>query len=142
MVPIVAAFNALTVVTRWLTPSILLLLSARIIIGEGSIKRHFAMTAFASLPLLFQHVLRVLDSFIITPLELSQLTASRLVGTGLTDRLLNQGLTVLNFFGFITLALTIFAMRENYETKTTKATQVVLLGYIGYIIIRMFLPFI
>jgi hypothetical protein len=140
MTPLVAAANALAAFTRWLTPSILLVLVAKMLAGEGSAKRLLAMTAFASLPLLLQQILRVIDSMIITSAELKQLAATGLSGTGLVDRFLTQGLRVLNLFGLATLALTVLAIRENYGTATGKASQVVLLAYVGYIIVRMFLP--
>jgi hypothetical protein len=136
----VAVVNALAAFTRWLTPSILLVIIAKILAGEGGAKRLLAMTAFASLPLLLQQVLRVIDSMFITSAELKLLAATGLSGTGLVDRFLMQGLRVLNLFGIATLALTILAIRENYGTSTGKASQVALIAYAGYILVRTFIP--
>jgi hypothetical protein len=140
MMPLIGAVNALTAFTRWLTPSILLVLAAKMLVGEGSAKRLLAMTTFASLPLLLQQILRVIDSLVITPAELKQLAATGLSGTSLVDGFLTQGLRVLNLFGLATLVLTVLAIRENYGTTTGKASQVALLAYAGYILVRTFLP--
>jgi len=142
LTPMVAVVNALAAFTRWLTPSILLVIIAKILAGEGGAKRLLAMTAFASLPLLLQQVLRVIDSMFITSAELKLLAATGLSGTGLVDRFLMQGLRVLNLFGIATLALTVLAMRENYGTSMGKASQVALIAYAGYILVRTFIPFL
>jgi len=81
LTPMVAVVNALAAFTRWLTPSILLVIIAKILAGEGGAKRLLAMTAFASLPLLLQQVLRVIDSMFITSAELKLLAATGLSGT-------------------------------------------------------------
>jgi hypothetical protein len=49
-------------------------------------------------------------------------------------------LRVLNLFGIANLVLTILAIRENYRTSTGKASQVTLLAYSGYILVKTLIP--
>ena len=142
MAPFIAIANALTYVTRWLAPSLIIAVIAKLMIGDGSTKRLFAMTSFASIPLLILQILRIIDSQIISPSEVGQVIASRFTGEGLLVRFLNQGLNVLNVFGLITLIFTVYAVTENYGTSNRKAAQVTVLSYLTYLIIRTFLPLI
>lgn len=140
--PFIAVANAITYITRWLVPSIIIAVMAKLMIGEGKIKRLLVMTSYASMPLLILQILRVIDSQIISSAEVGQVIASRFTGEGFVVRFLNQGLNVLNVFGLLTLILTVYAVRENYETSTSKATQVTIISYLVYVIIRTFLPLI
>ena len=142
MAPFIAIANALTYVTRWLAPSLIIAVIAKLRIGDGSTKQLFAMTSFASMPLLFQQILRIIDSQIISPSEVGQVIASRFTGEGFLVRFLNQGLNVLNVFGLITLVVTVYAVGENYGTSNSKAAQITVLSYLTYLIIRTFLPLI
>ena len=142
MAPFIALANAITYITRWLVPSLIIAVMAKLMIGEGNTKRLLAMTSYASMPLLIQQILRLIDSQIISSAEVGQVIASRFMGEGLLIRFLNQGLNVLNVFGLITLILTVYAVRENYGTSTGKAAQVTIVSYLAYILIRTFLPLI
>jgi len=138
----IAIANAIASITRWLAPSLIIVLIAKLMIGDGNIKRLLAMTAYASMPLFIQQILRVIDSLIISSAEVGQAVASRFTGDGLLVRFLNQGLNVLNVFGLITLILTVYAVRENYGTAKNKAAQVTIISYLAYVLLRTFLPLI
>ena len=142
MTPFIAIANALTYVTRWLAPSLIITVIAKLMIGDGNTKRLLSMTSFASMPLLIQQILRLIDSQIVSPAEVGQVIASRFTGEGLLIRFLNQGLNVLNVFGLITVILTVYAVTENYGTSKRKAAQVTVISYLTYLIIRTFLPLI
>jgi hypothetical protein len=135
MIPFIAIGNGIGVIIRWLIPTILIILMAKILVGGGNSKRMFAMTGFASIPLIIQQVLRILDAYMISVKEVAVLTASRIPATTLPLRILNQTLNIFNIFGILTLILTVFAVSANYEAKISKAGAVVLSAHIIYIML-------
>ena len=132
--------NGMGTITRWLFPSLLVILAAKILVGGGSARRMLAMTGFASIPFVVQQVLRLIDAQRITPLELATLMASRAAATNLVTKILSQTLNVLHIFGIMTLVLTVYAVSTNYETTVRKASSVTLAAYAVYILLKVFLP--
>lgn len=139
MLPFIAIGNGIGVIIRWLIPTILIVLMAKMLVGGGNSKRMFAMTEFASIPLIVQQVLRLLDAYMISAKEITVLTASRISTTTLPMRILNQALNIFNIFGILTLVLTIFAVSTNYETRTRKAGTVAISAYIVYVMLTSLL---
>ena len=132
--------NGIGTITRWLFPSLLVILAAKILVGGGSARRMLAMTGFASIPFVVQQVLRLIDAKRVTPLELATLMASRATATNLVTKILSQTLNVLHIFGIMTLVLTVYAVSTNYETTVRKASSVTLAAYAVYILLKVFLP--
>ena len=142
LAPFIAIGGVLGTVTRWLVPSILVLLVANIWVGKGSSKRMLAMTGFASAPRIIQQLLRVIDAFTISAADLASLTATRAAASGLLGRLVNQAFTVLNLFGVLTIILTAVAVSVNYEATPRKAAYVTVLAFVVYMVLRVYLPII
>jgi len=142
LAPFVALGNGLVAVTRWLVPSVLVLLSAKVLVGQGSSRRILAMTGFASVPRLAQQAIRVVDAYTITAPELAAYMASQGAATGLPGRILNQAMNVIDIFGLATIVLTVFAVSVNYEADTRKSAVVTVAAYLIYVLLRAFIPII
>lgn len=140
LMPFIAIGNMVGSVLRWIVPSALLLLSAKLLVGEGSSRRLLAMTGFAYLPKVFQQALRVVDAYIITAQELMALIASRAAPADLPGRILTQALNLIDVFSVATIVLTVFAVSANYGTPTRRALTVTVLAYAAYVLIRTIFP--
>ncbi len=132
MLPFFALGGAIGAIVRWLIPSVLLVVMAKIMVGGGSSKRMLAMTEFASIPLIAQQLLCVADSYLISIAEVSAIMALTPLGN-IPLGLLNNILSIFNFFGLLTLLLTTHAVSINYGVKTMKAFKVAISAYIVYL---------
>ena len=142
LLPFIALGSGLGAFNRWIFPNLLVLLAAKILVGEGSSRRAVAMTGFAHAPMVAQQLLRVVDAYRITSQQLAVIVSSRLVATGLIGRVLIQALNVFTVFGVATVALTVFAVSTNYGTKRKRAAVVTISSYVVYVVLRTFLPII
>jgi len=142
LAPFIAIGGVLGAVTRWLIPSILVLLAANIWVGKGSSKRMLAMTGFASAPRIIQQLLRVVDAYTISAADIASLTATQAAASGLLGKLVNQAFTIFNLFGVLTIVLTAVAVSVNYEATPRRAALVTVLAYVVYMILRVYLPII
>lgn len=142
LMPFIAIGNIIGSILRWIVPSALVLLSAKVLVGEGSSRRLLAMTGFASAPRLIQQALRVVDAYRITPQELTALIASRAAPANLPGRILIQALNLIDVFSVATIVLTVFVVSVNYGASTRKALTATLLAYAVYVLIRTFLPIV
>jgi hypothetical protein len=140
LAPFIAIGGVLGAVTRWLVPSILMLLVANILVGKGSSKRMLAMTGFASVPRIIQQLVRVIDAYTISAADLASLMATRTAASGLLGRLVNQVFIVFNLFGVLTIILTAVAVSVNFEATPQKAVYVTVLSFVVYMILRVYLP--
>lgn len=140
IMPFLAIGGIVGAFTRWLIPSVLVLITAKILIGDGNTRRMLAMTAFASLPQLAQQLLRVADASTISSADLTALRAAAFPSTGLIFKTMNQGVKVFNLFGLLTLALTVYAVSANYGSPKRRALTVSVSAYLAYILLKVFLP--
>jgi hypothetical protein len=140
IMPFLAIGGIVGAFTRWLIPSVLVLITAKILIGDGNTRRMLAMTAFASLPQLAQQLLRVVDASTISTVDLTALRAAVFPSTGLIFKAMNQGIKVFNLFGLLTLALTVYAVSANYGSPKRRALTVSVSAYLAYILLKVFLP--
>lgn len=142
LTPFIAIGSFIGTLTRWLVPSLLVAVTARILIGGGSSKRFLAMTSFAYTPKVVNQVLRVIDASMITRSVVAALAAQQVVGTGLVPRIFSQTLIVFTIFGLAVAILTIFAVSVNFNTTKKEAAKATILGYLLYILLRTFLPIV
>lgn len=140
IMPFLAIGGIVGAFTRWLIPSVLVLITAKILIGDGNTRRMLAMTAFASLPQLAQQLLRVVDASTISTVDLTALRAAVFPSTGLIFKAMNQGIKVFNLFGLLTLALTVYAVSANYGSPKRRALTVSVSAYLAYVLLKVFLP--
>ena len=140
LVPFIAFGGMVGAFTRWLVPSILLLIAAKILIGDVRSRRMLAMTAFASLPQVAQQLLRVVDAYTISAGDLTALRTPLFPSTSLLLSALNQAVKVFNVFGLLTVALTVYAVSANSGTQRGRSLTVVVITYIAYVLLRAVLP--
>ncbi|MFQ6053602.1 MAG: Yip1 family protein [Candidatus Bathyarchaeia archaeon] len=133
--------DGLRAVIGWIIPSALIHIFASIIAGKGSFRRMMAQTGFASIPLLLQETLRLLDAFAISREGLLSVVASRSLGGTPAMRLLSEFLDVFTVFGLWAFALTAIAVAVNYGASAKRTVMATLLAYLAFILLRFYLPF-
>ena len=136
LVPFIAIGGIVGTFIRWLVPSLLVLLTAKVLVGEGSSRRMLAMTGFAFMPMAAQQLLRVLDAMTISSANLAAFTASQVNATGLVGKILNQAIGVFTVFGLLTVLLNTYAVSANYGADTRKSATVTVTAYLIYVLLR------
>jgi len=132
--------DGLSAVAGWLVLSVVLHLSASMLAGKGSLRRMLALTGFASIPLILQQLLRVIDAYTISGQALLSVAAAKTSGQPLISRLLNEAFAVFTVFGLWTFALTIVAVSVNYRVSIKRATFASAFAYLVFILLRLFSP--
>ena len=140
LTPFIAIGGIVGTFIRWLVPSLLVLLTAKVLVGEGSSRRMLAMTSFAFMPMAAQQLLRVLDAMTISSANLAALTASQLALTGLVGKIINQAIGVFTVFGLLTVLLNTYAVSANYGADTRKSATVTVAAYLIYVLLLTFIP--
>lgn len=138
IVTIISLFNGLEVVIDWLILSIIVYSISRIISPYKDFKRLTALLGFSQIPLLFQQILRVIDSYIVSEDLLSVYTGS--IGSSLTRGLIDIIIKKFTIFGVWAFVLTVLAISNGFESPLKKAVPVVITAYFLYIIFRLLLP--
>ena len=111
--------------------------------GKGAFKSMLTLAGYASVPLFIQHVLRLVDSFMISQEGLLQIAASLQISAyPLLSSIANAAVGIFTIFRLWSMGLLIIATRENYKISTTRATVATVLAFIILIFISAFLPFI
>lgn len=137
---IIAIGDGIGIINRWLISSCLIVLIAKVILGEGNSKRMFTLMGFAYVPLLFQQLLRSLDAKFISKELIPSLITVGSFDQSLNLRLLNILLADFTVFGLWVFVLTFFAVSENYQCSRRKAAVIMVLAYLIFIAIRLVLP--
>lgn len=132
--------DGLRVISGWLIPSVLLHLFASFTVGKGSFRRTMALTGFASIPLIFQQLLRLVDAYTISSETFLSVSVARTLGQTFILRLMEEALSVFTIFGLWALALTVVAVTINYNTTTKRAAFTVARAYLVLILIRTNFP--
>jgi len=133
MAIILAIGGGLGGVVEWLVLSVLVFLVGRLMIGKGSFRKMLAFTAFSSMPLVIQQVLRLIDSYTVPEQMLLSMTAAR-------NLLISQILSVFTIFGIWSFAITLVAVSVNYGASKRRAFVATLTAYILFILLRTFTP--
>ena len=136
LTPFIAIGGIVSTFIRWLVPSLLVLLTAKVLVGEASSRRMLAMTSFAFLPMVAQQLLRVIDAMTISSANLAAFTASQVNATGLVGKILNQAIGVFTVFGLLTVLLNTYAVSANYGADTRKSATVTVAAYLIYVLLR------
>ncbi len=139
LMPFIAIGNVVGTFIRWLVPSLLVLITAKVLVREGSSKRMLAMTSFAFMPMAAQQLLRVLDAMTISSTDLAAFTASQLALTGLVGKIINQAIGVFTVFGLLTVLLNTYAVSANYGADTRKSAMVTVAAYLIYVLLLAFI---
>ena len=133
---IMSAVTALTgILGTWLASSALVHGFSRALRGNGTFKSMLTLAGYASIPLLIQHVLRLVDSFMISQQALQLATDLQI------SVIAEAAVGIFTIFGIWSMILLIIAARENYKISTAKSTAATILSFIVLIFISAFLPF-
>ena len=129
----------LSVVGTWLINSALIHGFSSRLGGTGTLRSMLSLAGYASTPLLIQHLLRLIDSFIASPEALLQFTTTfQILSSTLPNALVNAALNVFNIFSIWSILLHVIATRENYNMPTGKSTVATLFPVIIVVIISAF----
>ena len=139
LTPFIAIGGIVGTFIRWLVPSLLVLLTAKVLVGEGSSRRMLAMTSFAFMPMAAQQLLRVIDAMTISSTNLAALAASQLNATGLVGKIISQAIGVFTVFGLLTVLLNTYAVSANYGADTRKSATVTVAAYLIYVLLLAFI---
>ena len=125
----------LRVLIDWALLTLMMHAFATLLSGKGSLRRFFALTGFAYLPLTLQQILRVVDALIAQPSALVNLYVSNAQATGLMKVIVSMNLFTL--FGLAALVLKGFAISANYESTTRKGVFIAAVPYIIFIVLDL-----
>lgn len=108
--------------------------------GNGFFRSMLTLAGYASIPLLIQHVLRLADSLVVSQ-EALQITATLQISADpLLNSIANAAADTFTIFRLWSIALLIFAVRENYKISATRSIVAVALSYILILFLSVFLP--
>jgi len=125
----------------WLISSALVHALSRGQRGKGTYKSMLTLAGYASTPLLIQHLLRLIDSFMVTEQGLLQLSgATQMFNQPLLNATANAAMDIFSIFRLWSIALFVIAVRENYEISTARSVATVVATYIIMLILSVFLP--
>ncbi len=110
----------------WVITGLVLHLMGKFSGGDGSMKRYFALYGFASVPLLLNQVMRVVDASVVD--------SSSLIGYFVTYRDLSNklvraliGANLMNIWALAGIALVSLSLEENYKVGGGRAVTIALL---------------
>jgi hypothetical protein len=119
----------------WLISSALVHGFSRAFRGKGTFRNMLTLAGYASIPLLVQHLLRLVDSFIVSQDAIQLETYFQM------PLIAEAALSIFTVFGIWSMGLLIVAVRENYTISTIKSTATTMLSFIILVFILAFLPF-
>jgi hypothetical protein len=123
------------VLVDWTLFTLMMHALATLLSGKGNLRRFFALTGFAYLPLTLQQVLRIVDASIAQPSALVNLYVSNAQATGLMKVIISMNLFTL--FGLAALVLKGFAVSANYESTTRKGVLIAAVPYLLFIVLDL-----
>jgi len=130
----------------WFISSVLVHGFSRTLGGKGYFKNLLTLAGYASTPLFIQHVLRLVDSFMVSQEGLLQIATSLQISAyPLLNSIASAAVDIFTIFRVWSMVLLIIATRENYKISTTRATVATVATVLAFIIvvfISAFLPFI
>jgi len=126
----------------WLISSSFLQVFSRVQGVKSSLRNILILTGFASTPLLIQQILRLIDSFTISPKQLLQLIIrSQIIENQFLNSALNSAFDNFNIFLLWSLYLQAIALQENYKISRNRSIITVIVTFIMMLIVSIFLPF-
>lgn len=126
----------------WLAISVLPHVLSKVVGGEGKFKNMLVLAAFASVPLLFQHLLRLIDSLMINEAEASKLAGTlQILADRFINAVANDLVRTFTVFGIWSAVLLAMAVRENYELSPIKSVIVVAMAYALIVVVSALATF-
>ncbi len=126
---------------RWIIGAIIIHIFSKTQKTEGSFTNMLTLAAYSSTPLLLQHILRLIDSFVITEDEVKLIMSPLQVSSQpFLNATANAALDTFNIFTLWSMILLVVAASENYKTSTIKSTIIVVAAYIAIMFLSLILP--
>ncbi len=128
-----------SILLGWILSTVLMHGLSYLLGGQGSIRRFFAIHGLASFPYLINYLIRVLDSYNInSEAVLNYFLLNRNIDSRVFKAILDMNL--MNIFGFYTLILVIYGIKENYELSRGKTLVVAIVPWLLYLALNLFMP--
>ena len=125
----------------WLISSAIVHALSRAQRGRGTFRGMLTLAGYASTPLLIQHLLRLIDSFMVTEQGMLQLSgATQVFNQPLLNAIANAAINTFSIFRLWSVALLVIALCENYKVSTARSVITVAATYIIILFLSMFLP--
>jgi hypothetical protein len=125
----------------WLISSVIVHALSRAQGGRGTFRDMLTLAGYASTPLLMQHLLRLIDSFMVTEQGILQLAGRIQVFTQpLLNSIANAAINTFSIFRLWSVALLVIALCENYGISTARSVVTVTATYIIILFLSIFLP--
>jgi len=137
---LLAIGSSLGVVINWLVLSMLIHLTARLVIGSGGFKKMLALMGFASTPVIIQQALRLIDSYTVSEQTLLSLSRASSPTQSLGTLFISNVISVFTVFGIWAFLLALTAVSVNYGTSRRRASAATISAYILLILIGTVLP--
>jgi len=128
------------VFASWSISSALIHAFSRVQRGKGSFRSMLTLAGYALTPLLIQHLLRLIDSFITTGDEVLRPTKIQIFTQPLLSAMANTTINYFSIFRLWSIALFVIALSENYKISTVRSVVTVAATYILMIFLSIFLP--
>ena len=123
----------------WLIGSALIHILSNILKGNGAFGSILTLVGYASLPLLIQQLLRLADSFVISPEGVLEFAAFQVSAGSFGGIIANAAINTFTVFRVWSMILIVIATRENYKMSTPKSAIVVVLSSILIAFVPVFL---
>ena len=125
----------------WLISSAFIHGFSRVLGGKGYLKSMLTLVGYASVPLFIQHILRLVDSFMVSQEGLLQVGTSLQISVDpLLNSIANATVNIFTIFRLWSIVLLIIAARENYKMSTARSTAATVLSFIIVVFVSVFLP--
>ncbi len=132
----------ISVFGNWLIISSFLYVFSRVQGGKSSLRNTLILVGFASTPFLLQHILRLIDSFTISPEQVLQLIIrSQIFENKFLNSAFNSALDKLNVFWVWSLSLQVISLKENYKLSRNRSIITVTVTFIMMLLVLLFFPF-
>lgn len=124
----------------WFTSSALIHGFAKVLKGNGAFNNILILAGYASMPLLIQQLLRLVDSFVVSPEGALQIVGFLVSAGPLLNPIASAAAHILTIFRLWSIVLLVIAVRENYKVSMARSTVVTILSFTAVLFISTFLP--
>lgn len=130
-----AVGGVIKVLVDWALLTLMMHALATLLAGKGSLKRFFAMTGFAFIPITAQQLLRIVDAYTVEPMILADIYIANAGMTGVMKVIVSMN--VFTVFGVAALALKSYAVSANYGSTVRKGVLVAAAPYLLFVVLDL-----
>lgn len=130
-----AVGGVIKVLVDWALLTLMMHALATLLAGKGSLKRFFAMTGFAFIPITAQQLLRIVDAYTVEPMILADIYIANARMTGVMKVIVSMN--VFTVFGVAALALKGYAVSANYGSTVRKGVLVAAAPYLLFVVLDL-----